>query len=172
MPLKNPQTRKSPRLVRGRFADAQTSAHSVRVCPPVLPHFKVAFDIDILCSVAVMQCVVAMVVLTLAPVLQWPISCLSNLIIHRRPSPPPSHDVVLRIAPEPSRSHWGRGPLETGGNMPGTLKGQDLFTCHVTTNPRSVTFHMYLPMFLNLSLTNNQSSHLYPSLNVDRKSVV
>jgi len=37
---------------------------------------------------------------------------------------------------------------------------------HVTTNPRSVTFQMYFPMFLTLSLTDNQSSHLHPSLNV------
>jgi len=31
--------------------------------------------------------------------------------------------------------HWGQGPLETGGNMSGTLKGEDPFTWHVTTNP-------------------------------------
>ena len=24
--------------------------------------------------------------------------------------------------------HWGQGPLETGGNMSGTLKGQEPFT--------------------------------------------
>ena len=66
--------------------------------------------------------------------------------------------------------------------MSGIFKGQDLFTCHVSsrhvsgtcvrhmcdvpgtfsihviTNPRLVTFHMYFPMFLTLSFN--------PSLNV------
>jgi len=62
--------------------------------------------------------------------------------------------------------HWGQGPLETCGNMSGTWKGENTFTCHVTTNPRSGTFHMYFQIFLILSLTNNQSSHFHPSLNV------
>jgi len=31
------------------------------------------------------------------------------------------------------KSHWGQGPLETGRNMSGTLKGQDPFTWHVST---------------------------------------
>ena len=64
------------------------------------------------------------------------------------------------------RRHWGQGSLETGRNMSGTLKGEEPFTCHVTINSRSVTFHMYFQMFLTLSLTNNQSSHFHPSLNV------
>ena len=50
--------------------------------------------------------------------------------------------------------------------MSGTLKGENTFTCHVTTNPRSGTFHMYFQIFLILSLTNNWSSHFHPSLNV------
>jgi len=54
-----------------------------------------------------------------------------------------------------TNKHWGQGPLETGGNMSGTLKGEAQFTCHVTTNPRSGTFHMYFQIFLILSLTNN-----------------
>jgi len=45
-------------------------------------------------------------------------------------------------------------------DVPGT------FSIHVTTNPRLGTFHMYFAMFLTLSLTNNQSSHFHPSLNV------
>jgi len=53
-----------------------------------------------------------------------------------------------------------------GGNISGTLKGQEPFSIHVITNPRSGTFHMYFAMFLTLSLTNNQSSHFNPSLNV------
>ena len=43
--------------------------------------------------------------------------------------------------------------------MSGTLKGEEPFTCHVTINSRSVTFHMYFQMFLTLSLTKNQSLH-------------
>jgi len=43
--------------------------------------------------------------------------------------------------------HWGRGPLETGGNMSGTLKGQELFTCHVSTRHISGTCVMSLAHF-------------------------
>jgi len=43
-----------------------------------------------------------------------------------------------------SSSHWGRGPLETGGNMSGTLNGQDPFTWHVSTRHISGTCVMSL----------------------------
>ena len=35
--------------------------------------------------------------------------------------------------------HWGQGHLETSRNMSGTLRGEDLFTCHVPTRHISST---------------------------------
>jgi len=43
--------------------------------------------------------------------------------------------------------HWGRGSLETGGNMSGTLKGQEPFTGHVSTRYISGTCVMSLAHF-------------------------
>ena len=43
--------------------------------------------------------------------------------------------------------HWGRGPLETGRNMLGTLKGQEPFTWHVSTQHISGTYVMFLAHF-------------------------
>ena len=43
--------------------------------------------------------------------------------------------------------HWGRGPLETDGNMSGTLKGQEPFTWHVSTRHISGTCVMPLTHF-------------------------
>ena len=45
------------------------------------------------------------------------------------------------------RRHWGQGPLEMGGNMSGTLKGQEPFTCHVSTRHISGTCVMFLAHF-------------------------
>ena len=42
-----------------------------------------------------------------------------------------------------NKKHWGRGYLETGGNMSGTLKGQDLFPSNVFTEHMSSTFVMF-----------------------------
>jgi len=47
----------------------------------------------------------------------------------------PVSPLVVSESEETGVSHWGRGPLETGGNMSGTLKGEDPFTWCVTTNP-------------------------------------
>ena len=43
---------------------------------------------------------------------------------------------------DPTHHHWGQGYLETGKNMSGTLKGQELFTWHVSVRHISCTFGM------------------------------
>jgi len=39
-------------------------------------------------------------------------------------------------------SHWGQGPLEMGGHMSGTLKGQNPFSWHVSVRHILCTFQM------------------------------
>ena len=46
-----------------------------------------------------------------------------------------------------SNLHWGQGPLETGRNMSGTLKGEEPFTWHVSTRHISGTRVMFLLHF-------------------------
>ena len=59
-----------------------------------------------------------------------------------------------------SGSHWGRGHLETGRNMSGTLKGEELFTCHVTANPslNVPTMYPHIPYRLHFFLSCIASS--------------
>ena len=64
--------------------------------------------------------------------------------------PEPNLDAVILATYEgivSTSNHWGRGPLETGGNMLGTLKGQELFTWHFSTQHISGTCVMFLAHF-------------------------
>ena len=78
-----------------------------------------------------------------------------------------------------SSTHWGRGPLEVGGNMSGTLKGQEPFTCHYHNSRPFSPFHdeVILPTHAHslicfISLFFLHSFHNYTIQDEDKHMVI
>ena len=94
--------------------------------------------------------------------LQPSFQCLTPLVVRSYPNPKilpwitilihapdfwPMPCSVNRVSSLAWNCHWGQGSLETGGNISGTLKGQEPFTCHVSAQHISGTCVMSLAHF-------------------------